>query len=126
MRTISTEKAPAAIGPYAQAVEVGGFVYTSGQIPLRPDGTLVEGGAEEQVKQVLANLDAVLTAAGVRRTDVAKATIFLTDLADFDTVNAAYGAFFGDHRPARSCIQVAALPKGAKVEIELVAVKAGS
>ncbi|MCL6626694.1 MAG: RidA family protein, partial [Alicyclobacillus shizuokensis] len=120
MRIIATEKAPAAIGPYSQAVEIGGVVYTSGQIPLRPDGTLVEGDVEEQVKQVLANLDAVLAAAGVRRTNVVKATIFLTDLADFDTVNEAYGAFFGDHRPARSCVQVAALPKGAKVEIELV------
>ncbi|WP_067926369.1 RidA family protein [Alicyclobacillus shizuokensis] len=123
MRIIATEKAPAAIGPYSQAVEIGGVVYTSGQIPLRPDGTLVEGDVEEQVKQVLANLDAVLAAAGVRRTNVVKATIFLTDLADFDTVNEAYGAFFGDHRPARSCVQVAALPKGAKVEIELVAVR---
>ncbi|WP_067933492.1 RidA family protein [Alicyclobacillus kakegawensis] len=123
MRIIATDKAPAAIGPYSQAVEVGGVVYTSGQIPLRPDGTLVQGDVEEQVKQVLANLDAVLSAAGVGRTNVVKATIFLTDLADFDTVNEAYGAFFGDHRPARSCVQVAALPKGAKVEIELVAVR---
>lgn len=123
MRTISTEKAPAAIGPYAQAVEVGNLVFTSGQIPLRPDGTLVTGGIEEQVEQVLKNLDAVLTAAGVQRNQVAKATIFMTDLADFDKVNAAYGAFFGDHRPARSCVQVAALPKGVQVEIELIAVK---
>ncbi|GMA50536.1 reactive intermediate/imine deaminase [Alicyclobacillus contaminans] len=123
MKTIATSNAPAAIGPYAQAVEVGNLVFTSGQIPLRPDGTLVTGGIEEQVEQVLKNLDAVLTAAGVQRNQVAKATIFMTDLADFDKVNAAYGAFFGDHRPARSCVQVAALPKGVQVEIELIAVK---
>jgi 2-iminobutanoate/2-iminopropanoate deaminase len=123
MRTIATEQAPAAIGPYAQAVEVNGVLYTSGQIPLRPDGTMVEGGVEEQVKQVLTNLDAVLRAAGLERRHVVKATIFLTDLAAFGTVNEAYGAFFGDHRPARSCVQVAALPRGAQVEIEFVAVR---
>ena len=123
MKTIATELAPAAIGPYAQAVEVGPFVYTSGQIPLRKDGTLVEGSIEAQVKQVLSNLDAVLTEAQVSRNQVCKATIFMTNLADFGTVNQAYGEFFGDHKPARSTVQVAALPKGVAIEIELVAYK---
>jgi 2-iminobutanoate/2-iminopropanoate deaminase len=123
MKTISTSNAPAAIGPYAQAIEAGNLVFTSGQIPLRPDGTLVEGGITEQVNQVLANLDAVLKAAGVDRKNVVKSTIYLTNLADFDTVNAIYGEFFGDHKPARTTIQVAALPKGARVEIEMIAVK---
>ncbi len=123
MKTIATQNAPAAIGPYAQAVEVGPFVYTSGQIPLRPDGTLVEGGIQEQIKQVLANLDAVLKEAGVARNQVCKSTIFMTNLADFALVNEAYGAFFGDHKPARSTVQVAGLPKNVQVEIELVAYK---
>jgi 2-iminobutanoate/2-iminopropanoate deaminase len=123
MKTISTTSAPAAIGPYAQAIEAGNLIFTSGQIPLRPDGTLVEGGIAEQVKQVLANLDAVLKAAGVERKNVVKSTIYLTNLADFETVNAIYGEFFGDHKPARTTIQVAALPKGAQVEIEMIALK---
>lgn len=124
MDQITTNQAPAAIGPYAQAVKIGQFVFTSGQIPLRPDGTFVEGAVEEQIEQVLANLDAVLTEAGCGRSDVVKATIFMTNLADFDKVNQAYGAFFGEHRPARSTVQVAGLPRGAEVEIELVAYQA--
>jgi 2-iminobutanoate/2-iminopropanoate deaminase len=123
IESIATNKAPAAIGPYAQAVTAGQFVYTSGQIPLRPDGSFVDGAIEDQVAQVLTNLDAVLEAAGCQRSDVVKATIFMTNLADFDKVNQAYGRFFGDHRPARSTVQVAGLPKGAQVEIELVALR---
>lgn len=123
MKTIATDKAPAAIGPYVQAVEVGPFVYTSGQIPLRPDGSFVEGSIEDQTAQVLENLDAVIEAAGAARNQVVKATIFMTNLADFATVNKFYGDFFGEHRPARSCVQVAALPKGSQVEIELVIYK---
>jgi 2-iminobutanoate/2-iminopropanoate deaminase len=123
VKTIATSNAPAAIGPYAQAVEVGQFVFTSGQIPLRPDGTMVGDTVSEQVAQVLENLDAVLEAAGVTRNQVAKATIFMTDLGAFNVVNEAYGAYFGDHRPARSTVQVAALPKGVQVEIEFIAVK---
>jgi 2-iminobutanoate/2-iminopropanoate deaminase len=123
VKTIATSNAPAAIGPYAQAVEVGQFVFTSGQIPLRPDGTMVGDTVAEQVAQVLENLDAVLEAAGVTRNQVAKATIFMTDLGAFNVVNEAYGAYFGDHRPARSTVQVAALPKGVQVEIEFIAVK---
>jgi 2-iminobutanoate/2-iminopropanoate deaminase len=123
MKAIATTNAPAAIGPYVQAVEVGQFVFTSGQIPLRADGTMVEGGVQEQVTQVLKNLDAVLQEAGVARNQVAKATIFVTDLGAFDIVNKAYGEYFGDHRPARSTVQVAALPRGVQVEIEFIAVK---
>ncbi|WP_029421945.1 RidA family protein [Alicyclobacillus macrosporangiidus] len=123
MDVISTQQAPAAIGPYAQAVSAGPYVFTSGQIPLRPDGTFVDGSVDEQVQQVLANLDAILTAAGVTRKDVVKATIYLTDLANFERVNRAYGEYFGDHRPARSTVQVAALPRGAAVEIEFTALR---
>lgn len=123
MKTITTSHAPAAIGPYAQAVEVGPFIYTSGQIPLRPDGSYVDGTIDDQITQVLANLDAVLKAAGVTREQIVKSTIFMTNLADFDKVNQAYGAFLGSHRPARSTVQVAGLPKGAQVEIELVVYK---
>ncbi|MBX5436591.1 MAG: RidA family protein [Alicyclobacillaceae bacterium] len=124
MREVSTTAAPAAIGPYAQAVEASGFVFTSGQIPLRPDGTMVDGDIRQQVEQVLRNLDAVLAAAGLNRKHVVKATIFLTNLGDFQTVNEVYAAYFGEHRPARSTVQVAALPRGAAVEIEFVAVRA--
>jgi 2-iminobutanoate/2-iminopropanoate deaminase len=120
---ITTNNAPAAIGPYAQAVETENFVFTSGQIPLRPDGSLVKGGIAEQVNQVLVNLDAVLAAAGVKRSDVVKATIFMTDLGDFGVVNEVFTRFFGQHRPARSTVQIAALPKGANVEIEMIASK---
>ncbi|MCF8566297.1 Rid family detoxifying hydrolase [Alicyclobacillus tolerans] len=123
IETVETKSAPAAIGPYAQAVQAGAFVFTSGQIPLRPDGTFAEGGVEEQVKQVLANLDAILSTAGVARNDVVKATIYMTDLTAFDVVNKAYGAYFGDHRPARSTVQVAKLPRDAQVEIEFTAFK---
>jgi len=124
IKTIITENAPAAIGPYAQAVEVNGCLYTSGQIALRPDGTFVEGDIHAQIAQVLSNLDAVLQAADVARNQIVKATIFVTDLKDFEAVNQAYGAFLGDHRPARSTVQVAALPRGARVEIELIAQRA--
>lgn len=123
MKIIATDLAPAAIGPYAQAVEVGPFVYTSGQIPLCADGTLVDGDIHAQVTQVLKNLDAVLTEAQVERNQVVKATIFMADLQDFAIVNQAYGDFFGEHRPARSTVQVAGLPRGVAVEIELIAYK---
>jgi len=121
MKIISTNEAPTAIGPYSQAVEAGGLLFTSGQIPLRADGTLVEGDISKQIEQVLKNLDAVLGEAGVGRDNVVKVTIFMTDLSQFATVNEAYGAYFGDHRPARSTVQVAALPRDVQVEIELIA-----
>lgn len=120
MEFIETKKAPAAIGPYAQAVKVGNWLYTSGQIPLTPEGELVNGGIEAQTKQVLKNIQAVLDEAGARVDQVVKATIFLTDLGNFSLVNELYAEFFQSHTPARSCVQVAALPKGAQIEIELV------
>jgi 2-iminobutanoate/2-iminopropanoate deaminase len=117
-----TDDAPAAIGPYAQAVSAGGFLYTSGQIPLDPkSGEMVGGGFEAQARQVLANLKAVLAAAGCGFSDVVKATVYVVDLGDFPKLNALYGEAMGGHRPARSTVQVAALPKGALVEIDLVA-----
>lgn len=119
--TINTTAAPAAIGPYSQAVRAGDFVYTSGQIGLDPlSGKLVEG-IEAQTHQVLANLRAVLGAAGAGFADVLKTTIFLVDMADFQTVNVIYAAEFAADSPARSTVQVAALPRHALVEIEVVA-----
>ena len=123
MNAVSTANAPAAIGPYAQAIQIGDVLYTSGQIPLTPAGDMVAGGIDTQVRQVLSNLDAVLTAAGLTRSHVVKTTIFMTNLGDFSTVNEIYGEFFGEHHPARSTVQVAALPKGAEVEIECIAHK---
>ncbi|HSL81671.1 MAG TPA: RidA family protein [Thermoanaerobaculia bacterium] len=119
-----TDRAPAAIGPYSQAVSAGGFVFTSGQVALDPEtGELVTGGFEAQARQVLRNLERVLEAAGCAFQDVVKATIYLADLADFPRLNELYGEALGAHRPARSTVQVAGLPKGALVEIDLVAVR---
>jgi 2-iminobutanoate/2-iminopropanoate deaminase len=116
-----TELAPQAIGPYAQAVSTDGWLYTSGQIGLDPvTGQLAEG-FEAQARQVLANLRAVLASAGCTPADIVKATIYLANLAHFPTINEVYEAFLGDHRPARSTVQAAALPKGALLEIDLVA-----
>ena len=117
-----TDQAPAAIGPYAQAVTAGGFLFTSGQIPLDPaTGEIVSGGFETQARQVLANLRAVLDSAGCTFSDVVKATVYVADLADFPKLNTLYGEVMGSHRPALSTVQVAALPKGALVEIDLIA-----
>ena len=122
MKFLHTDRAPAAIGPYSQAVSVDGWLYTSGQIALDPDsGTIVKGGFEHQARQVLANLRHVLTEAGCTFENVVKATIYVTDLGDFPRLNELYGEVMGDHRPARSTVQVAALPKDALVEIDLVA-----
>ena len=119
-----TERAPKAIGPYSQAVSAGGFVFTSGQVALDPaTGELVPGGFEAQARQVLRNLGHVLESAGCSFQDVVKATIFVTDLAHFQVLNELYGEAVGAHRPARSTVQVAALPKGALVEIDLVALR---
>lgn len=120
MKQIQTELAPAAIGPYSQAIQVGSLLFTSGQIPLRADGSLVEGGIEEQTKQVFQNLRAVIEAAGGSLNRVAKTTVFLKDLQDFAAMNAVYEAAFGGHRPARSAVQVARLPRDVLVEIEAV------
>ena len=119
--SVTSTDAPAAIGPYAQAVSVGGFLYTSGQIGLDPQTGEMVSGFEAQARQVLANLRAVLAAAGCSFSDVVKATVYVTDLADFPRLNQLYGEAMGDHRPARSTVQVAALPKGGLVEIDLVA-----
>ncbi|QHT58688.1 RidA family protein [Paenibacillus lycopersici] len=117
---VSTTKAPAAIGPYSQAIKLGNLLFTSGQIPLNADGVLVEGGIEEQTHQVFRNLEAVLTEAGATFADVAKATVFIKDMDQFAAVNAIYASYFGDHKPARSTVEVARLPKDVLVEIELI------
>jgi 2-iminobutanoate/2-iminopropanoate deaminase len=122
MHTISTQSAPAAIGPYSQGITSGNLLFTAGQIPLVPETmTLQDGSIEEQTEQVLKNLDAILTAAGTNWSRVIKTTVFLTDLGDFSAMNAVYEAHIAPAKPARSTVQVAGLPKGAKVEIELVA-----
>lgn len=122
-RTIQTTEAPAAIGPYSQAVVVGSMVYTSGQIALDPStGQLVPGGITPETERVMQNLTAVLAAAGCTLDDVIKTTIFLTNLNDFATVNEIYGRHLGASAPARSTVGVQALPRGASVEIEAVAV----
>ena len=122
---ISTEHAPAAVGPYSQGIRVGDFIYTAGQVPLVPQtGKLPDGGIEAQTRQVMHNLAAVLEAAGSSLAQVVKTTIFLTDINDFAQVNQVYGSFFAAEPPARSTVQVAALPLGAKVEIEAVAILA--
>ncbi|MCS7038293.1 MAG: RidA family protein [Anaerolineae bacterium] len=119
---IHTDQAPAAIGPYSQAVRVGPFVFTAGQIGLDPGtGQLVADDVAAQTRQVMANLAAVLAAAGTDLTRIVKTTIFLTDMADFPAVNAVYGSFFPAEPPARSTVAVAALPRGARVEIEAIA-----
>lgn len=124
-KIIQTEQAPAAVGPYSQAVQAGNMIFTSGQIPLDPQsGQVVSQDVAEQAEQVLKNLRAVLNASGADFKDVVKCTVFLTDLANFKTVNELYAKHFGDARPARSTIQVAALPMGAQVEIEATAVLA--
>ena len=123
METIIAPKAPAALGPYSAAVRVGELIFTSGQIPADPaSGEIAPGGIAEQTEQSLKNLSAVLEAAGSGLDQVIKTTCFLTDMADFAAFNAAYGKYFSEHKPARSTVAVKALPKGALVEIECVAV----
>jgi len=121
LQVVSTELAPAAIGPYSQAIKLGGLLFTSGQIPLDASGQLVEGGIEEQTHQVFKNLEAVLAAAGSGFQDVVKATVFLKDMNQFATINGIYASYFGDHKPARSAVEVARLPKDVLVEIEVIA-----
>lgn len=120
---IHTVHAPATIGPYSQAVLTGGLLLTSGQLGLDPEtGTLPEG-VEAQAAQALENIGAILAEAGYERTDVVKTTIFIRNMDDFAAVNRIYAGFFGDHKPARSCVEVSALPKGGLVEIEAIAAK---
>lgn len=119
---VSTPYAPAAIGPYSQAVEAGGLLFISGQIPLNPDtGELVTGSIEAATEQVLNNIGAVLVAAHLGYEDVVKVTVYLTDLNNFGVVNDVYAKVFKDKPPARACVEVSALPKGAMVEIEAIA-----
>lgn len=122
MQTISTSDAPQAIGPYSQGIISSGFLFTAGQIPLDPQTMqIIDGGIKEQTQQVLTNLDAVLAAAKTSWSRVIKATVFLTDLSEFAEMNSVYDKHLVDAKPARSTVQVAALPRGAKVEIELIA-----
>lgn len=121
MNYVSTDKAPTAFGPYAQAVSVNGVVYSSGQIPVTADGLLVEGTIEEQTHQVFENVKAVLEAAESSLDQVIKATVFLTDMDNFVAVNDVYAEHFGSHTPARSCVEVSRLPKDVQIEIEVIA-----
>lgn len=122
-KTIRTDKAPAAIGPYEQAILANGFLFTSGQIALEPGtGKFLQGEIEEETERTIKNLEAILQAAGLSFKDVVKTTVYLADLGHFARMNAVYENFFAESKPARACVQVAALPKGAKVEIEAVAV----
>ncbi|MDD3840576.1 MAG: RidA family protein [Clostridia bacterium] len=120
---INTKKAPSAIGPYSQGVKVGNFIFTSGQIPIDPaTGELVEGDIQEQTKRSLQNVKEILEAAGATLGDVIKVTVFISDMNDFAKINQVYGEFFGSNKPARSCVEVARLPKDVGVEIETIAV----
>jgi len=119
---VATARAPKAIGPYSQAVLANGFLFTAGQVALDPDkGELVAGGIAEQTERALENLRAILTAAHSDFSQVVKTTVFLVDMADFTAMNEVYARAFGSHRPARSTVAVAALPRGARVEIEVIA-----
>lgn len=121
MKQISTQNAPAAIGPYSQAIEVNGFVYASGQLPIDPaTGAFPEGGVKEQTRQSLLNVKAILEEAGLALSNVVKTTVYLADMGDFAAMNEVYSQFFAQPFPARSAIAVKALPKGALVEVEVV------
>ena len=123
-KIISTDKAPAAIGPYSQAVEVNGLVFTSGVIPIIPEtGELVEGGIEKQAEQAIGNLKALIEASGAKIEDTIKTVVFIKDMNDFAAVNEVYATFFEKDCPARSCVEVARLPKDVKIEIEAIAIK---
>ncbi len=121
MKTIQTSNAPAAIGPYSQGVIVNNMFYSSGQIPLKPNGELVEGDVQEQTEQVLKNVDAVLQEAGASRDTVIKTTVFIKNMDNFPLINEVYEKYFSNHKPARSCVEVARLPKDVLVEIEVIA-----
>ncbi|HEY9577597.1 MAG TPA: 2-iminobutanoate/2-iminopropanoate deaminase [Pseudobacillus sp.] len=121
MKVVATNQAPAAIGPYSQGITVNNMFYSSGQIPLTPTGELVDGDVTEQTHQVFKNLQAVLAEAGASLNTVVKATVFIADMEEFAAVNDVYSQYFGEHKPARSCVEVARLPKDVKVEIEVIA-----
>lgn len=124
MKAISTNNAPAAIGPYSQAIEAGGLVFASGQLPINPStGTFPEGGIKEQTRQSILNAQAILESAGYSLSNVVKTTVLLADIADFAAMNEVYASFFSEPFPARSAFAVRDLPKGALVEIEMIAAK---
>lgn len=124
MKQIATQNAPAAIGPYSQAIEVNGFVYASGQLPIDPaTGSFPEGGVKEQTRQSILNVKAILEEAGLALSNVVKTTVYLADMDDFAAMNEVYSQFFAQPFPARSAIAVKALPKGALVEVEVVAAR---
>lgn len=124
MKQISTQNAPAAIGPYSQAIEINGFVYASGQLPINPaTGAFPEGGVKEQTRQSILNVKAILEEAGLALSNVVKTTVYLADMGDFAAMNEVYSQFFAQPFPARSAIAVKALPKGALVEVEVVAAR---
>ena len=120
---IHTVHAPAAVGPYSQAVLTGGLLLTSGQLGLNPETGILPEGVEAQAAQALQNIGAILAESGYERTDVVKTTIFIRNMGDFAAVNRIYAGFFGEHKPARSCVEVSALPKGGLVEIEAIAAR---
>ena len=120
---INTNKAPAAVGPYVQAVKAGNMLFSSGQLGLIPETGALPEGVQAQTRQSLANIQAILDEAGYAKSDIVKTTVFIKDMNDFGAVNAIYADFFGDSKPARSCVEVARLPKDGLVEIEFVAVK---
>ena len=121
MKIVSTNQAPAAIGPYSQGIIVNQMFYSSGQIPLAPEGEIVPGGVVEQTHQVFRNLLAVLEEAGASLETVIKTTVFIQNMDDFATINEVYGSYFSTHKPARSCVEVARLPKDVLLEIEVIA-----
>lgn len=121
IKTIRTQNAPEAIGPYSQAIIAGGMLFTSGQLGINPVTNLLPEGIKAQTKQSLQNIKAILEEAGLDITDVIKTVVFIQNMADFPVVNEIYASFFGDHKPARSCVEVSKLPKGGLVEIEIVA-----
>lgn len=124
MKQISTTAAPAAIGPYSQAIEVNGMIYASGQIPINPaTGEIAEGGIEAQAEQALTNVKNLLEAAGTSMSNVVKTTVFMADMADFVTVNGIYAKYFSEPYPARSAVAVKTLPKNVLIEVEVIAVK---
>ena len=123
-QVINTTKAPAAVGPYVQAIHAGNLLFASGQLGLIPETGMLPEGIEAQTKQALANVAAILEEAGFVKEEIVKTTVFLDNMDDFGTVNGIYAEFFGDSRPARSCVEVAKLPKGGLVEVEFIAVKA--
>jgi 2-iminobutanoate/2-iminopropanoate deaminase len=124
MKEVYTNQAPKAIGPYSQGIKVNNVFYSSGQIPLTTAGEIVSGGVEEQTHQVFQNLQAVLAEAGSSLNHVIKATVFIKDMDEFPVINEVYGSYFQEHQPARSCVEVARLPKDVKVEIEVIALLA--